>query len=78
MPYILKNEIVNFYIAFKGQLEKPVSFTFSYEDSLNQLPFKSEIVIDPSVESESFIDKMGHFKRISLIEESYQSNGNLE
>ncbi len=68
LPYILKDEIVNFFITFKGQLSKPTSFEFCYEDSLNKLPFKSSIKIDPNTISESFIDKMGHFKRIRLLE----------
>lgn len=68
LPYILKGELVNFFIAFKGQLSQPTSFSFSYEDSLNKLPFKSDIEIDPKSESESFIDRMGHFKKIRLLE----------
>ena len=67
MPYVLKNEIVNFYVTFKGQLDKPTAFNFSYEDTVNKQPFKSEIVVDPAVESDSFIDRMGHFKRIRLL-----------
>ena len=67
MPYVLKNEIVNFYVTFKGHLEKPAIFNFSYEDTVNKQPFKTEIVVDPHVESDSFIDRMGHFKRIRLL-----------
>lgn len=67
LPYILKNEIVNFYVTFKGQLEDQTSFHFSYDDNLNKQPYQSEIVIDPLVEGESFVDKMGHFKRIRLL-----------
>jgi hypothetical protein len=51
LPYVLKNELVNFYVTFKGQLEKPAIFSFAYEDSRNKLPFKSEIVIDPEIQS---------------------------
>lgn len=39
IPYILKNEVVNFYITFKGQLDKKTSFTFGYKDTLNKNPF---------------------------------------
>ena len=78
LPYILKNEIVNFYVTFKGQLDQPVFFEFSYDDTLNKKPFKSEIVIDPSIESESFVDKMGHFKRIRILEDSHKHNSDLE
>lgn len=30
MPYVLKGEIVNFYITFKGQLDRTTVFSFSY------------------------------------------------
>lgn len=78
MPYILKDEIVNFYVTFKGQLDKPVDFHFSYEDNFNKKPYKSKIVVEPSTENDSFIDRMGHFKRIQLLEDSYQNNSSLE
>lgn len=29
-PYILKGEIANFYITFKGQLDKKTTLSFSY------------------------------------------------
>ena len=41
LPYVLKGEVVNFYIAFKGQLAQPTTLAFSYEDSANKLPFAS-------------------------------------
>lgn len=68
LPYILKNEIVNFYITFKGQLGSEAKIGLSYEDSLNRTPFQSEIVIDPMSEGTSFIDRMGHFRKIRLLE----------
>ena len=61
---------MNFYVTFKGQLDKPAAFHFSYEDTINKKSFKSEIIVDPSTESDSFIDKMGHFKRIQILEGS--------
>ena len=42
------------------------------------MPYKSEIIIDPSEEGESFVDKMAHFKRIRLLEDSHKNNGNIE
>jgi von Willebrand factor A domain-containing protein 5 len=39
LPYILKGELVNFYINFKGQLQEPTVIFFSYEDSANKLPY---------------------------------------
>ena len=47
MHFILKNEIVNFYITYKAKLEKPTQFIFTYEDTVSKLPFKSEIQISP-------------------------------
>ena len=45
---------------------------------MNKLPYQADLVIDPSVESESFVDRMGHFKRIRILEESHSNNGDLE
>ena len=52
MPYFLKNEIVNFYVTFKGHIDRPIHFSLSYEDSFNKLPHKTDIAIDPKDESE--------------------------
>jgi hypothetical protein len=68
LPYILKNELVNFYVTFKGQLDSKAKIELTYEDSLNRMPYKSEIVVDPESQSESFVDRMGHFKKIRLLE----------
>jgi hypothetical protein len=38
LPYILKDELVNFYVTFKGHLEKPAVLSFGYEDSINKKP----------------------------------------
>jgi hypothetical protein len=67
LPYYLKGEIVNFYVTFKGQLAQKTNFTFSYEDSQNKLPFTANIQIDPESANESFIDRMGHFRRIRIL-----------
>lgn len=78
MPFILKGEIVNFYITFKAQLSTPANFSLNYRDSINQLPYQSDILIDPNSASDSFIDRMGHFKRIRLMEDSQSDGSNLE
>ena len=33
-PYILKNEVANFYLTFVGKLKEPVYLTIKYTDSL--------------------------------------------
>lgn len=43
IPYILKDDVINFYITFKGPLEHQTKFSFEYEDSVTKLPYKSEI-----------------------------------
>ena len=35
-------------------------------------------MVDPSAEGQSFVDRMGHFKRIRLLEDSHKGNGSLE
>ena len=61
-PCIFKDEIVDFYVTFKGPLDKPAALHFSYGDSYNKKPYELKIVVEPSTESDSFIDRMGHFK----------------
>lgn len=45
LPYVLKGELVNFYINFKGQLQEPTTLSFSYEDSVTKLPYAAEIQV---------------------------------
>ena len=78
LPYVLKGELVNFYITFKGQFNSTALFSFSYQDSLNKVLYQSSIEVEPNSTSYSFIDKMGHFKRIRLLEESQSAGSNLE
>lgn len=68
---------MNFYITFKGQLEKTSLFSFSYQDSFNK-KFTSELLINPEAETASFIDRMGHFKRVRLLEDAYRTKANVE
>lgn len=67
LPYVLKGEVVNFYITFNGQLAQPTNISFSYEDSANKVPFTSVIQVDPAAMNESFVDRMGHFRCIRLL-----------
>jgi hypothetical protein len=76
LPYILKGEVANFYVTFKGQLAKPTTISLSYTDSLNNLPFQSQIEVLPDSESESFVDKLANFRIIQLLEEA--EFGNVE
>lgn len=75
LPYFLKGELVNFYVTFKGQLAQKAYFSFSYEDSLNKLPYSIDIVVDPESPSEPFIDRMGHFKSIRILEDTLANDG---
>jgi hypothetical protein len=47
MPYILKNELANFYINFKEVLKVPFPLTIEYSDS-NGLTFSDTVVIKPN------------------------------
>jgi hypothetical protein len=47
MPYILKNELVNFYINFKEVLKVPFSLKIEYSDS-NGSTFSDTVVIKPN------------------------------
>ena len=70
--------MANFYVTFRGQLDRPTSIALSYQDSRNNLPFKSYVDILPDSPSESFIDKMAHYKSIQALEESEERGGDTE
>lgn len=62
IPYILKDDIANFYITFAGPLAEKKVFTFEYEDSVTKLPYKTDIEVEPTALSFQFVDKMAHLK----------------
>ena len=78
LPYILKNEVVNFYLTFKGQLEKKTSVTFGYQDSMNKVPFETVIEVDPDSPSMPFVDKMAHSRIIRNLETAAKDNKPVE
>lgn len=78
LPYILKNEVVNFYLTFKGQLEKKTSVTFGYQDSMNKVPFETVIEVDPDSPSMPFVDKMAHSRIIRNLETAAKDNKSVE
>ena len=39
----MKNDVVNFYVTFKKPLEEKTNFSFEYQDSVTNLPYKSEL-----------------------------------
>jgi hypothetical protein len=41
IPYILKDDIINFYVTFKGPITEKKQFVFEYEDSITKLIHKS-------------------------------------
>lgn len=41
IPYILKDDVINFYVTYKKLESSHLSFTFEYEDSLNDQLYKS-------------------------------------
>ena len=45
---------------------------------MNRREFSSDIIVRPEDESFAFIDKMGHFKRIRLLEQTHRRKEKLE
>ena len=68
LPYILKDEIVNFYITYKKPFTQAEKFTFEYSDSITNFPYKSDIIVGPQAQEHSFVDKMSHLKVIRSLE----------
>lgn len=78
IPYVLKDEAVNFYITFKGPMTESRKFEFEYEDSASKLPFRSEIVVEASSANLPFVDKMAHFKVLRALEHSAKEGTSIE
>jgi hypothetical protein len=70
IPYILKGQVVNFYVMFKGHLEHPTAISLTYIDSVSNLPYKSTVEVTPDISAEEFVDKLANFRRINALEES--------
>jgi len=73
IPYILKDDVVNFYITFKGPVFENRQFSFEYEDSVTKLPYKSKIEVQANnntteVNNLPFVDKMAHLKVLRSLE----------
>ena len=78
VPYILKDDLINFYVTFKGQLQKPVPFHFEYLDSISKFPYKAEIIVNPSSFNQPFVDKMAHLKIIKNLEDAVKNPIKIE
>jgi hypothetical protein len=50
MPYILKNDLANFYINFNGVITEPFELTIKYQESTGKT-FNEKIVIDPKTQT---------------------------
>lgn len=70
LPYILKGEVANFFLTFKGQLAQATSIALSYTDSRNKLPFKSAVTVLPDASSQPFVDTLANFRRIRALEDA--------
>ncbi len=68
IPFILKGEIVNFFVFFKERLTRPTKVSLSYTDSLNKLPYRSSVEISENTKPIDFIDKLAAFKKIKCLE----------
>ena len=68
IPFLLKNKFINFYVNFKHKLDKPEVIEFQYEDSLSKKQYFASVTIDPSSKNLSFINKMGYYTKIHLME----------
>ena len=68
MPYILKNEPVCLFVAFKPGFEGETKLTLRYQDSLNKLPYEKSVTISSSSDAAlAAVDKMVHHKELSIL-----------
>lgn len=78
MPYIFKDQIVNFYVTLKCPLTGTKTFDFQYEDAITKYVYKSTLKVDENNINYSFVNKMGHLKVIKCLEKSCKFNLNIE
>ena len=78
IPYILKDEILNFFITFNNDIPKDTQFTFSYEDPLTKAPHTSQISLSETTLNQPFVDKMSHLKVLKELENSARDGVALE
>ena len=79
IPYILKDDVANLYITFKGPLTDKKTFTLEYEDSVSKLPYKSSIEVLPTTElNQPFVDRMAHLKVLHALENSARDKVEVE
>ncbi len=67
LPFILKGDVANFFVTFRGHLTEPTAISLSYTDSLNGLPFKASVEVSPHSKSECLVDKVGNFRKIKAL-----------
>ena len=70
-PYILRNEVANFYFTFKGKLKEPVKLNLNYTDSMNN-NYSGTVEILPKTTNCSFINKMVDFVELSALCAAYK------
>lgn len=70
IPYILKDDLVYFYVNFKGALHKEAFFTFSYQDSLSKLFYTSSIQVRPDSLSQPFVNEISSLESRWNLEEA--------
>lgn len=78
IPYILKDDVVNFYITFKGPMTEKKEFTFEYEDSITKMPYKATIDVLPSTLNQPFVDRMAHLKVLRSLENAAKDGVHIE
>ena len=55
VPFIMKNDVANFYLKFKKPFSETQRITFSYRDSITNEPYQSDIEINPHDENIEFV-----------------------
>ena len=70
IPYILKDDVVNFFVTFAKPFDQPENFSFEYTDSVTGLPYKSEITVSPDEQNQPAVDRMGHLKVLRSLDSS--------
>lgn len=72
MPFILKNDIISFFITFNGKLIEPFDVTISYKDTLGTT-YREKILIDPLAKHTicPWLHHLVNYQQIQALVDSY-------
>ena len=71
-PYLLKNEVANFYFTFKGKLTDKMTISVLYTDSMGQSYCEKTVIYPQHAPRCNFLSKMVDFVSLNALYSMYK------